>query len=90
MPVFAPRPTPVAPPSVAPWALAVAIAALVASLFAGVLLPLGVVAIVMSIISLRRAHDSRRVAIWALALAVLSVIFSVGWLIWALPQLSTV
>lgn len=83
-------PVPVAPPSVAPWALAVAIAALIASLFAGVLLPLGVIAIVMSIISLRRAHDSRRVAIWALALAVLSVIFSVGWLLWALPQLSPV
>lgn len=83
-------PTPVAPPSVAPWALAVAIVALIASLFAGVLLPLGVVAIVMSIISLRRAHDSRRIAIWALALAVLSVVFSGGWLIWALPQLSTV
>ena len=83
-------PVPVAPPSVAPWALAVAIAALIASLFAGVLLPLGVVAIVMSIISLRRAHDSRRIAIWALALAALSVVFSGGWLIWALPQLSTV
>ncbi|WP_431795694.1 hypothetical protein [Microbacterium enclense] len=83
-------PEPVAPPSVAPWALAVAIVALIASLFAGVLLPLGVIAIVMSIISLRRAHDSRRVAIWALALAVLSVVFSAGWLLWALPQLSTV
>ncbi|SIR75907.1 hypothetical protein [Microbacterium sp. RURRCA19A] len=83
-------PAPTAPPSVAPWALAVAIAALIASLFAGVLLPLGVIAIVMSIISLRRAQDSRRVAIWALALAVLSVIFSAGWLLWALPQLSPV
>jgi len=51
---------------------------------------LGVIAIVMSIISLRRAHDSRRVAIWALALAVLSVIFSAGWLLWALSQLSPV
>lgn len=83
-------PEPVAPPSVAPWALTVAIVALIASLFAGVLLPLGVIAIVMSIISLRRAHDSRRVAIWALALGVLSVVFSAGWLLWALPQLSTV
>lgn len=83
-------PTPVAPPSVAPWALAVAIAALTASLFAGVLLPLGVIAVVMSIISLRRAHDSRRVAIWALALAALSIVFSAGWLFWALPQLSRV
>ncbi len=83
-------PTPTAPPSVAPWALAVAITALVASLFAGVLLPLGVIALVMSVISLRRAHDSRRVAIWALALAVLSIVFSAGWLLWALPQLSPV
>ncbi|MFG6280683.1 hypothetical protein [Microbacterium sp. S16(2024)] len=83
-------PVPTAPPSVAPWALALAVAALVASLFAGVLLPLGVVAIVSSIISLRRAHDSRRVAVWALVLAVVSVVFSAGWLFWALPQLSTI
>lgn len=83
-------PVPTAPPSVAPWALALAIAALVASLFAGVLLPLGVIALVTSIISLRRAHDSRRVAVWALALAVVSVVFSAGWLFWALPQISPV
>lgn len=83
-------PEPVLPPSVAPWALALAVTALVASLFVGVLLPLGVIAVVTSIISLRRAHDSRRVAVWALALAALSVLFSAGWLVWALPQLSSV
>lgn len=80
-------PQPTAPPSLAPWALALAIAALVASLFVGVLLPLGVVGILTAIMSLRRAHDSRRVAVWALVLAAVSVVFSAGWLLWALPQL---
>lgn len=80
-------PQPTAPPSLAPWALALAITALVASLFVGVLLPLGVVGILTAIMSLRRAHDSRRVAVWALVLAAVSVVFSTGWLLWALPQL---
>lgn len=83
-------PAPVVPPSVVPWALAVAIIALLVSLFVGLLLPLGVIGLVMSIISLRRAHDSRRVASWALGLSVVSIVFSAGWLFWALPQLSTV
>lgn len=83
-------PAPPTPPSVAPWGLAVAIVALAAALFTGWLLPLGAIAAILSIISLRRSHDSRLVAGWALALALLSVVFSAGWLIWGFSQLAVV
>lgn len=83
-------PEPPAPRSLAPWALALAILALTASLFTGWLLPLGVVALVCSALSLRRPRDSRRVGGWALALAVVSLAFSAGWLIWGFSQLAVV
>ena len=76
------------PPSVAPWALGVAIIALTAALVTGWLLPIGAIGAILAIVSLRRAHDSRRVAVWALALALLSVAFSAGWLIWGFSQLA--
>ena len=81
-------PVPRKPPSVAPWALGVAVIALAAALFTGWLLPVGVIGSTLAIVSLRRAHDSRRVAVWALALALLSVAFSVGWLVWGFSQLA--
>lgn len=80
-------PTPKPPPSLAPWALAVAILALISSFFWGWLLPLGLGAAALASISLRRPRDGRRVAVWALALAVLSVVFSAGWLIWGFSRL---
>ncbi len=83
-------PEPPAPRSLAPWALALAILALTASLFTGWLLPLGVTAVVFSALSLRRPRDSRRVGGWALALAVVSLAFSAGWLIWGFSQLAVV
>ncbi|MDQ1083028.1 MULTISPECIES: hypothetical protein [Microbacterium] len=83
-------PVPPAPRSLAPWALGLAILALTASFFTGWLLLLGVVALVFSALSLRRAHDSRGVAAWAMVLAVLSLLFSVGWLIWGFSQLAVV
>lgn len=83
-------PVPPAPPSFAPWALALAILALLGSLFTGWLLPLGVTAGVLSALSLRRPHDSRHAAVWALCLAVLSLVFSVGWLVWGFSQLAVV
>ncbi len=80
-------PAPKPPPSLAPWALFVAIAALVSSFFWGWLLPLSAMAAIVAAMSLRRTHDSRRVAVWALALALLSGVFSAGWLIWGFSQL---
>lgn len=83
-------PAPPPPRSFAPWALAVAIIALLAALFTGWLVPLGVVAAVLALVSLRRPRDSRTQAGWALALALLSVAFSAGWLIWGFSQLAVV
>jgi hypothetical protein len=83
-------PAPPPPRSFAPWALAVAVIALLAALFTGWLVPLGVVAAVLALVSLRRPHDSRTLAGWALALALLSVAFSAGWLIWGFSQLAVV
>lgn len=81
-------PVPKPPPSWAPWALTLATAALISSIFWGWLLPLSVVAAVAAIVSLRRRHDRRSTAVWALALAVLSGAFSAGWLVWGLAQLA--
>lgn len=83
-------PAPPTPPSLAPWALGVSILALGAALFTGWLLPLGALAAIIAIVSLRREYDSRRVAVWALALALSSVAFSAGWLIWGFSQLAVV
>ncbi len=91
MAAFGPHPVagewlPAAPPqpkSVAPWALGFAVVALAGSLFVGWLLPVGLVAVILAIVSLRRTHDSRRVAVWALVLGAVSVAYSAGWLLWA-------
>lgn len=81
-------PAPAPPRSLGPWALAVAILALAAALITGWLLPLGVVGTILAAISLRRPHDGRRVAVWALCLSLLAVVFSAGWLIWGFSQLA--
>jgi hypothetical protein len=80
-------PAPKPPPSLAPWGLLLAIVALASSFFWGWLLPLSAVAAVVAVMSLRRAHDSRRVAVWALTLSLVSGVFSAGWLIWGFSQL---
>lgn len=67
--------------------MGVAVVALVAAVFVGWLLPLGVIAVVIAVVSLRRRHDSRRTAVWALVLGVLAIVYSAGWLLWTLPQL---
>ena len=75
---------PTAPPrGMAAWALGFSIAALVVSLFVGWGFPIGLVAIVTAIIALRRPLESRAVAVWALVLATVSVLYSAGWLLFA-------
>lgn len=78
------------PPEILPrsgaWALALAIVALVLSLFVGWAFPLGIAAAVMAVLALRRPWESRTVAVWALGLAVLSILYSAGWLVWAAAQ----
>jgi uncharacterized membrane protein YhdT len=83
-------PVPPAPPSLAPWALGMAILALLGSLFTGWLVPLGVTGVILATLSLHRPHEARRPAVWALCLAVLSLVFSVGWLVWGFSQLAVV
>jgi hypothetical protein len=77
-------PTP-APPrrGLANWALAFSIAGLLVSLFVGWGFPIGLVGIVSAILALRRPLESRAVAVWALVLGVVSVIYSAGWLLYA-------
>ncbi len=72
---------------VGPWALGLAIAALAGALVVGWLVPLGITAVVAAIVALRRPVESRGVGWWALALGLLSLAYSAGWLLWAVPQL---
>lgn len=66
--------------------LGFAIVGLIASFVVGWAFPLGIVGLVCGVRSLRRGTESRAVAVWAIALAVLSVLYSVGWLVWAAFQ----
>lgn len=67
----------------ASWALVFSIAAVVVSMFVGWGFPIGIVGIVSAILALRRPLESGGVAVWALVLGILSVLYSVGWLIYA-------
>lgn len=67
-------------------ALTVAIVGLVLSLVVGWAFPVGVVALVLAIRALRRPGESRGVAVWALCLSLLSLVYSAGWLWWAIVQ----
>lgn len=77
-------PDPPAPQrGLAAWALMFAVAGLVVSLFVGWGFPIGIVGIVTAILALRRPLESRGVAVWALVLGIVSVLYSAGWLLWA-------
>lgn len=67
----------------APWALLAAIVALGASFFVGWGIPVGVVAVIAAIMSLRRPVESRAIARWALVLGLCATVYSLGWLVWA-------
>ncbi|WEK62334.1 MAG: hypothetical protein P0Y60_06145 [Candidatus Microbacterium colombiense] len=67
----------------APWALLAAIVALATSFFVGWGIPVAIVAVIASIMSLRRPVESRAIARWALVLSLCATVFSLGWLVWA-------
>ncbi|GAA1237330.1 hypothetical protein JOF42_001397 [Microbacterium phyllosphaerae] len=67
----------------APWALMAAIVALASSFFVGWGIPIAVVAVIASIMSLRRPVESRAIARWALVLGLCATVYSLGWLVWA-------
>jgi hypothetical protein len=72
----------------AAWALVFAIAALLVSTLVGWGFPIGFVAIITAIVALRRPLESRAVAVWALVLGVVSVLYSAGWLLYAATQMN--
>jgi hypothetical protein len=65
------------------WALAFAIVGLVVSLFVGWGFPIGLVAVISAILALRRPLESRAMGIWAIAIGVVSIVYSAGWLLYA-------
>ncbi len=81
--VWAP-PAPRRPLVLGGWALAVAIIGLLVSLVVGWGFPVGIIAIITAIAALRRPGDRRRAAGWALALGILSIIYSGIWIAVAL------
>ncbi|WP_271180712.1 hypothetical protein [Microbacterium terrae] len=82
--LWEPAPEPVLPHrGLAGWALLFAIIGLVVSFFVGWGFPIGVVAIVSALLALRRPLESRAMAVWALSLGVVSVLYSAGWLAFA-------
>jgi hypothetical protein len=68
------------------WGLAFAIAGLAISLFVGWGFPIGIVAVITAIVALRRPVESRAVAVWAIALGTVSILYSAGWLLFAAGQ----
>jgi hypothetical protein len=82
---WAPPPPPPLPRS-GPWALTFAIMALIVSLLVGWGFPIGLVGAVLAVVALRRPWESRSLAVWALCLSLLSLLYSAGWLWWAWSQ----
>ncbi|QDE34087.1 hypothetical protein FIV50_04330 [Microbacterium foliorum] len=67
----------------APWALMAAIVALASSFFVGWGIPIAIISVIASIMSLRRPVESRAIARWALVLGLCATVYSLGWLVWA-------
>ncbi len=65
------------------WALAFAIIGLVVSLFVGWGFPIGLVAVISAVLALRRPLESRAVAVWAIVIGAVSILYSAGWLAYA-------
>lgn len=67
--------------ALAAWALALAVVALIASLFTGWALALAIASVVVGIVAARRTVG-RSIAAWAISLGMIAVIYSAGWLVW--------
>ncbi len=78
---WAPAPQPL--PTSGGWALGLSVVALALSLVVGWAFPLGLASALLAVLALRRPWESRAVAVWALALAALSLVYSALWLVWA-------
>lgn len=67
----------------APWALLASIVALCASFFVGWGAPVAIIAVIASMMTLRRPSENRAIARWALVLGLIATAYSLGWLVWA-------
>lgn len=85
---WAPAPDPVMQRGLAGWALAFAVIGLIVSLFVGWGFPLGIVAIISGIFALRRPLESRAMAMWAISVGAVSILYSAGWLLYAASRAS--
>lgn len=74
---------PLPPRGLAPLALAAGIAGIIVACFVGWGFPIGIVAVVTAIVAIRRPQERRAVAVWALVLGLLSLVYSAGWLSYA-------
>lgn len=74
----------------AAWALAFSTAGLFVALFVGWGFPIGLVGVVSAILALRRPLESRTVAVWALVVGVVSILYSAGWLYFAASSASII
>ncbi|MFT3798221.1 hypothetical protein [Microbacterium sp.] len=79
-------PVPAALPHSAGWALTFAILGLIVSLLVGWGFLIGLLGLGLAIAALRRPWEARGVAIWALCLSLVSIVYSAGWLWWASTQ----
>lgn len=73
-------------PRSAGWAITFAIAGLFVSFFVGWGFLIGMLGAGLAIAALRRPWESKMLAVWALALSILSVLYSAGWLWWVASQ----
>lgn len=80
------RPAPRTARGAAGWALGFAIVGLLVSLVVGWGFPLGLVAVILAVVALRRPFESRSAAVWAITLGGVSILYSGGWLWWAATQ----
>ncbi|MBD7958528.1 hypothetical protein H9651_12835 [Microbacterium sp. Sa4CUA7] len=65
------------------WALGFSVAGLLIACFVGWGFPIGIGSAITAIVALRRPLENRAVAVWALVLGIVSVLYSAGWLVWA-------
>ncbi|MBN9177818.1 MAG: hypothetical protein J0I43_10670 [Microbacterium sp.] len=68
------------------WALFFGVAGIVVSLLVGWGFLIGLLGAGLAIAALRRPWESRPIAVWALCLSVVSLVYSAGWLWWASTQ----
>jgi hypothetical protein len=74
--------------ALAGWALGLAVAGLAVSVFVGWGFPIGVAAVVVGTMALRRGRlENRSLVIWALVLGGLSLVYSAGWIVWGIPRI---